>query len=80
MEEATAQVQADSNIFSAVRHGDLERVRYLVEVKGSPAHQFDAWDATPLYYASFTGHEKIIEYLFAHGARHLMARGASMAL
>lgn len=36
VEEATAQVQADSNIFSAVRHGDLERVRYLVRPLALP--------------------------------------------
>ncbi|KAK9797377.1 hypothetical protein WJX73_007493 [Symbiochloris irregularis] len=57
------------NIFSAVRSGDLERVRYLVEVRATPVHQFDDWDASPLYYASFCGHEEIIRYLFTQGAR-----------
>eukprot|EP01025_Chloroclados_australasicus_P038639 TRINITY_DN3989_c0_g3_i1.p1 TRINITY_DN3989_c0_g3~~TRINITY_DN3989_c0_g3_i1.p1 ORF type:complete len:504 (-),score=46.41 TRINITY_DN3989_c0_g3_i1:605-2023(-) len=56
-------------LFRAVRHGDLERVKYLIEIQGEAAHQFDEWEATPLYYAALCGHVQIIEYLLASGAR-----------
>eukprot|EP01026_Neomeris_dumetosa_P046354 TRINITY_DN3944_c0_g1_i1.p1 TRINITY_DN3944_c0_g1~~TRINITY_DN3944_c0_g1_i1.p1 ORF type:complete len:483 (+),score=50.95 TRINITY_DN3944_c0_g1_i1:48-1451(+) len=56
-------------LFSAVRHGDLERVRYLIEIQGQAAHQHDDWEATPLYYAALCGHQEIITYLLANGAR-----------
>ena len=30
--------------------------------------QRDAWDATPLYYASYTGNEKLVALLLSKGA------------
>lgn len=43
-----------SDIFWAAKTGDLERMRYFVEVEGQPLDQ-RSFDATPLYYASLCG-------------------------
>lgn len=40
-----------------------------VEACAVPLQRRDAWDATPLYYAAFTGNVQIIEYLLARGAK-----------
>lgn len=40
-----------------------------VEEQAAPLQQRDMFDATPLYYASFTGNLEMIEYLLAKGAK-----------
>ena len=40
-----------------------------VEVQGCQLQQHDDWSATPLYYASLTGHQKLVKYLLKRGAR-----------
>ena len=39
-----------------------------VEEQGVSLQQRDAWDATPLYYASYTGNEKLVALLLSKGA------------
>ncbi|DBA91958.1 TPA: Ankyrin repeat and BTB/POZ domain-containing protein 1 [Trebouxia sp. C0005] len=57
------------NVFQAVRQGDIETVRYLVEVQAEALQQHDEWDATPLYYASYAGNKELVKYLLSAGAR-----------
>ncbi|KAL3148881.1 Ankyrin repeat and BTB/POZ domain-containing protein 1 [Trebouxia sp. C0010 RCD-2024] len=57
------------DIFQAVRRGDIETVRYLVEVQAETLQQHDDWDATPLYYAARAGNKELVKYLLSVGAR-----------
>ncbi|DBA74292.1 hypothetical protein WJX77_001158 [Trebouxia sp. C0004] len=57
------------NVFQAVRQGDIETVRYLVEVQAEALQQHDEWDATPLYYASYAGNKELVKYLLSAGAK-----------
>jgi hypothetical protein len=64
-----ASVARWKDIYISARMGDLERVRYLVEVADVAVNTMDVWDATPLYYACLCGHFELAKYLLAHGAR-----------
>ncbi|KAK9820046.1 hypothetical protein WJX72_005458 [[Myrmecia] bisecta] len=57
------------DLFLAVKTGDLETVRYLVEVQAVSLQQHDAWNAPPLYYASLCGHEHLVRFLLSRGAK-----------
>lgn len=39
-----------------------------VEEQHVSLQQRDDWDATPLYYASFTGNQELVKYLLGKGA------------
>ncbi|XP_068191257.1 ankyrin repeat and BTB/POZ domain-containing protein 1 isoform X1 [Antennarius striatus] len=57
------------DLFSSCRRGDIFRVRYLAEQKDVDLNVRDKWDSTPLYYACLCGHEELVEYLLASGAK-----------
>uniref|UniRef100_A0AAQ5YVT7 BTB domain-containing protein n=1 Tax=Amphiprion ocellaris TaxID=80972 RepID=A0AAQ5YVT7_AMPOC len=57
------------DLFSSCRKGDICRVRYLVEQRDVDLNVKDKWDSTPLYYACLCGHEELVQYLLASGAK-----------
>uniref|UniRef100_A0A8C9ZVU3 Ankyrin repeat and BTB domain containing 1 n=1 Tax=Sander lucioperca TaxID=283035 RepID=A0A8C9ZVU3_SANLU len=57
------------DLFSSCRKGDICRVRYLVEQRDVDLTVRDKWDSTPLYYACLCGHEELVQYLLASGAK-----------
>ncbi|XP_043563534.1 ankyrin repeat and BTB/POZ domain-containing protein 1 isoform X2 [Chiloscyllium plagiosum] len=58
-----------SELFTSCRKGELSRVRYLVEQRDVELNVKDKWDSTPLYYACLCGHEELVQYLLANGAK-----------
>ncbi|XP_062970913.1 ankyrin repeat and BTB/POZ domain-containing protein 1 isoform X5 [Cynocephalus volans] len=58
-----------SDLFTSCRKGDVGRVRYLLEQRDVEVNVRDKWDSTPLYYACLCGHEELVLYLLANGAR-----------
>ncbi|XP_029774069.1 ankyrin repeat and BTB/POZ domain-containing protein 1 isoform X3 [Suricata suricatta] len=58
-----------SDLFASCRKGDVGRVRYLLEQRDVEVNVRDKWDSTPLYYACLCGHEELVRYLLANGAR-----------
>ncbi|NP_001096209.1 ankyrin repeat and BTB/POZ domain-containing protein 1 [Xenopus tropicalis] len=58
-----------SDLFSSCRKGDIFRVRHLVEQRDVELNVRDKWDSTPLYYACLCGHEELVRYLLANGAK-----------
>ncbi|XP_056445652.1 ankyrin repeat and BTB/POZ domain-containing protein 1 [Gadus chalcogrammus] len=56
-------------LFSSCKKGDISRVRYLVEERDVDINLRDKWDCTPLYCACLCGHEELVQYLLAHGAK-----------
>ncbi|KAI1892385.1 hypothetical protein AGOR_G00132820 [Albula goreensis] len=57
------------DLFTSCRKGDISRVRYLVEQRDVELNVRDKWDSTPLYYACLCGHEELVQYLLANGAK-----------
>lgn len=57
------------DLFTSCRKGDIWRVRYLVEQRDVELNVRDKWDSTPLYYACHCGHEELVQYLLANGAK-----------
>lgn len=57
------------DLFSSCKKGDIYRVRYLVEQRDVELNVRDKWDSTPLYYACLCGHEELVQYLLASGAK-----------
>ncbi|KAM9343759.1 ankyrin repeat and BTB/POZ domain-containing protein 1 isoform 1-T1 [Pholidichthys leucotaenia] len=57
------------DLFNSCRKGDICRVRYLVEQRDVDLNVRDKWDSTPLYYACLCGHEELVQYLLASGAK-----------
>ncbi|KAM8863593.1 ankyrin repeat and BTB/POZ domain-containing protein 1 isoform 2-T2 [Spinachia spinachia] len=45
------------------------RRRYLVEQRDVELNVRDKWDSSPLYYACLCGHEELVQYLLANGAK-----------
>ncbi|KAM6475635.1 ankyrin repeat and BTB/POZ domain-containing protein 1 isoform 6-T6 [Liasis olivaceus] len=43
--------------------------RYLLEQRDVEINVRDKWDSTPLYYACLCGHEELVQYLLANGAK-----------
>ncbi|XP_029911120.1 ankyrin repeat and BTB/POZ domain-containing protein 1 [Myripristis murdjan] len=56
-------------LFSSCKKGDIWRVRYLIEQRDVDLNIRDNWDSTPLYYACLCGHEELVQYLLARGAK-----------
>ncbi|KAM3871654.1 ankyrin repeat and BTB/POZ domain-containing protein 1 [Diretmus argenteus] len=57
------------DLFTSCKKGDICRVRYLVEQRDVDLNLRDKWDSTPLYYACLCGHEELVQYLLATGAK-----------
>lgn len=57
------------DLFTSCRKGDISRVRYLVEQRDVDLNVRDKWDSTPLYYSCLCGHEELVQYLLANGAK-----------
>ena len=55
-------------LHTAAREGDLDEVRRLIEVVGTPVDAGDRYDATPLMKAAEQGHIDVVEYLIEVGA------------
>ncbi|XP_032996946.1 ankyrin repeat and BTB/POZ domain-containing protein 1 [Lacerta agilis] len=58
-----------SDLFTSCKKGDVFRVRYLLEQRDVEINVRDKWDSTPLYYACLCGHEELVRYLLANGAK-----------
>jgi hypothetical protein len=56
------------NLIEAVKQGELERVRALLESDAGLARQKDESGATPLHYATLNGHRHIVQLLLERGA------------
>ena len=56
------------NMIEAVKQGDLERVRAILEIDDRLANQRDESGATPLHYATLNGHRHIVKLLLERGA------------
>jgi ankyrin repeat protein len=59
------------NMIEAIKQGDLERVRAILESDDRLANQRDESGATPLHYATLNGHRH------AYATQHLWAAGAA---
>ncbi|CAG11294.1 unnamed protein product, partial [Tetraodon nigroviridis] len=57
------------DLFSSCKKGDICRVRHLIEQRDVDLNVRDKWNSTPLYYACLCGHEELVEYLLASGAK-----------
>ncbi|CAB3983212.1 ankyrin repeat and BTB POZ domain-containing 1 [Paramuricea clavata] len=58
-----------TELFRCCRTGDIEKLRYLIDVKDIEVNVRDNWDSTPLYYACLCGHEDMVELLLKNGSR-----------
>ncbi len=56
------------NMIEAVKQGDRESVRVILESDGRLANQRDESGATPLHYATLNGHRQIVQLLLERGA------------
>ncbi len=63
----TTPAAAESDIWSAAREGDLNRVKALLE-SGVDVNAQTRYQATPLYFAAGYGHAELVDYLLEHGA------------
>ncbi|XP_039177709.1 ankyrin repeat and BTB/POZ domain-containing protein 1 isoform X2 [Crotalus tigris] len=62
---ASGCAQAESSSSGA---SNFQR-RYLLEQRDVEINVRDKWDSTPLYYACLCGHEELVQYLLASGAK-----------
>ena len=56
------------NMIEAVKQGDRESVRAILESDDRLANQRDESGATPLHYATMNGHRQIVQLLLERGA------------
>src|SRR6478735_8383551 len=57
-----------TDLIDAVKQGDLERVRAILDLAGDLIHLRDPTGATPLHYAAFLGQQQVAELLIDRGA------------
>ncbi len=55
-------------IFNAIRQGNLERVRELIEEDPMIVNATEEGQCTPLHLAAVMGHKAVVEYLLEQGA------------
>ena len=56
-------------LFFAARTGDAAQAAYLLEARSAQADAHDAFQATPLFYASLCGHVDVLRVLLRAGAK-----------
>ena len=56
------------NLIEAVKQGDLERVKGILETDDRLSNLRDESGATPLHYAAMNGHRQIVHLLLERGA------------
>jgi len=56
------------NLVEAVKLGDPERVRSILDLNGQLVHRKDSTGATALHYAALYGHRQVAELLIQRGA------------
>jgi len=57
-----------ANLIEAVKQGDLESVRAILDANGEIVNQRDESGAAPLHYATLNGHRQIVRLLLERGA------------
>lgn len=57
-----------ANLIEAVKQGDVERVRAILDPAEELVNQRDELGATPLHYATLNGHREIVRLLLERGA------------
>jgi ankyrin repeat protein len=57
-----------ANLIEAVKHGDLKRVTAILDTDDDLANQRDESGATPLHYATLSGHRHVVRLLLERGA------------
>ena len=57
-----------AELFEAVKRGDLEAVRTILDVNGEFVSQRDQSGATSLHRAAFNGHREMVQLLIQRGA------------
>ncbi|MBN9382121.1 MAG: ankyrin repeat domain-containing protein [Chitinophagaceae bacterium] len=55
-------------LVEAIKRGDLEQVRTILDQQGQLVHGKDSTGATPLHYATMYGHRQVAELLIERGA------------
>ncbi|ETE71024.1 Ankyrin repeat and BTB/POZ domain-containing protein 1 [Ophiophagus hannah] len=53
---------------ASVKSREIQYI-YLLEQRDVEINVRDKWDSTPLYYACLCGHEELVQYLLANGAK-----------
>ncbi|PYT13412.1 MAG: hypothetical protein DMG59_20515 [Acidobacteria bacterium] len=61
-------MSTSADLIAAVKEGDLERVKGILETDDRLANLRDESGATPLHYAALHGHRQIVELLLKQGA------------
>ena len=57
-----------ANLIDAVKQGEVERVRAILDTGEEIVNQRDELSATPLHYAALNGHREIVRLLLERGA------------
>ncbi len=57
-----------ANLIEAVKQGDLERVRAILDTNAQLANQRDESGATSLHYATLNGHRQVVRLLVERGS------------
>jgi ankyrin repeat protein len=57
-----------ANLIEAVKQGDLENVRIILDTNDGIVNQRDESGAAPLHYATLNGHRQIVRLLIERGA------------
>src|ERR1700754_780049 len=57
-----------NNLVEAVKLGNLEQVKALLQSNPALVNQYDETGATPLHYAAFHAQQSIVKFLVENGA------------
>ena len=67
-DSASTKPEIDVNLMFATKANDIQAVKCLIEGKNASVDVQDSGGKTPLLWASYYGHLKIVEYLIEKGA------------